>query len=80
MRALPINYGLANLSHYAYVLTVVAYALATLAFACDFAFGREALRSLKPAREPAPDLVAVGAETAAAASPAGTAGPAAGAG
>jgi cytochrome c-type biogenesis protein CcsB len=56
----PINYGLANLSHYAYVATVVAYALAVLAFAGDFAFGREALGPLKPAREPA-DLVAVGA-------------------
>jgi cytochrome c-type biogenesis protein CcsB len=57
----PINYGLANLSHYAYVATVVAYALAVLAFAGDFAFGRETLGPLKPAREPA-DLVAVGAE------------------
>lgn len=59
---MPINYGLANLSHYAYVATVVAYALAVLAFACDFAFGRDALGSLhKPARQPAADLVAVGA-------------------
>lgn len=57
---MPINYGLANLSHYAYVATVVAYALAVLAFAGDFAFGREAIGPLKPAREPA-DLVPVGA-------------------
>ena len=57
---MPIDYGLANLSHYAYVATVVAYALAVLAFAADFAFGREALGPLKPAREPA-ELVAVGA-------------------
>jgi cytochrome c-type biogenesis protein CcsB len=56
----PINEGLANLSHYAFVVTVVAYALAVLAFACDFAFGRHALGPLKPAQEPATDLVAVG--------------------
>jgi cytochrome c-type biogenesis protein CcsB len=57
--AVPINEGLANLSHYAFVVTVVAYALAVLAFACDFAFGRHALGPLKPAQEPATDLVAV---------------------
>jgi cytochrome c-type biogenesis protein CcsB len=57
----PINEGLANLSHYSFVATVVAYALAVLAFACDFAFGRDALGRLRPAREPAADLVAVGA-------------------
>jgi cytochrome c-type biogenesis protein CcsB len=55
----PINEGLANLSHYAFVVTVVAYALAVLAFACDFAFGRHALGPLKPAQESAADLVAV---------------------
>jgi cytochrome c-type biogenesis protein CcsB len=58
--AVPINEGLANLSHYAFVVTVVAYALAVLAFACDFAFGRHAPGPLKPAQEPATDLVAVG--------------------
>jgi cytochrome c-type biogenesis protein CcsB len=57
----PINYGLANLSHYAFVITVVAYALAVLAFACDFAFGRDALAPLRQAGEPAADLVTVGA-------------------
>ena len=62
---MPINDGLANLSHYSFVATVVAYALAVLAFACDFAFGREALGPLRPAREPAADLVAVGAAPAA---------------
>jgi cytochrome c-type biogenesis protein CcsB len=61
----PINDGLANLSHYSFVATVVAYALAVLAFACDFAFGREALGPLRPARAPAADLVAVGAAPAA---------------
>jgi len=65
----PINYGLANLSHYAFVATVVAYALAVLAFACDFAFGRDALAPLRQAREPAADLVTVGAADAAPRSP-----------
>ena len=58
---MPINEGLANLSHYAFVATVVAYALAVLAFAGDFAFGRQVLGQLKQAGEPAADLVAVGA-------------------
>ena len=66
---MPINYGLANLSHYAFVATVVAYALAVLAFACDFAFGRDALAPLRQAREPAADLVTVGAADAAPRSP-----------
>ncbi|HEY6277063.1 MAG TPA: c-type cytochrome biogenesis protein CcsB [Streptosporangiaceae bacterium] len=57
---MPINYGLANLSHDAFMVTVVAYALAVLAFAGDFAFGREVLGQLKPAQEPATDRVAVG--------------------
>ena len=67
---MSINYGLANLSHYAFVGTIVAYALAVLAFACDFAFGREALTPLRQAREPAADLVAAGAPGAAPRSPA----------
>jgi cytochrome c-type biogenesis protein CcsB len=57
----PINDGLANLSHYSYVATVVAYAIALLAFACDFAFGREALASVRRTAEPAAELAAVGA-------------------
>ena len=57
---MPINQGLASLSHYAFVVTVMAYALAVLAFACDFAFGRHAIGPLKAAKEPAADLVAVG--------------------
>ena len=61
---MPINEGLANLSHYAFVATVVAYALAVLAFAGDFAFGRQVLGQLKQAGEPAADLVAVGAPAA----------------
>src|SRR4029077_15653512 len=35
------------------------YALAVLAFACDFAFGWHAIGPLKAAKEPAADLVAV---------------------
>jgi len=65
----PINYGLANLSHYAFVATVVAYALAVLAFACDFAFGREALGPRRQAGQPAADLVTAGAAGAGQASP-----------
>jgi cytochrome c-type biogenesis protein CcsB len=57
----PINYGMANLSHYAYVATVVAYALAVLAFACDFAFSRDLVKAVTPAQEPAADRVPVGA-------------------
>ena len=59
----PINFAMANLSHFSYVVTLVAYALALLAFAGDFAFGREVLRALTPARTGAavPELAAVGA-------------------
>ena len=53
---MPINEGLANLSHYAFVVTVMAYAVAVLAFACDFAFGRHAIGPLKAAKEQAADL------------------------
>jgi len=59
----PINDGLANLSHAAFMVTVVAYALAVLAFAGDFAFGREVLGQRAPAREPATDRVTVGVTT-----------------
>jgi cytochrome c-type biogenesis protein CcsB len=69
--AVPINDGLANLSHAAFIVTVVAYALAVLAFAGDFAFGREALGQLRPAREPARDRVTVGVTAGAAAAGAG---------
>ncbi|MGE5136569.1 MAG: c-type cytochrome biogenesis protein CcsB [Gemmatimonadota bacterium] len=79
---MPINYGMANLSHYSYVATVVAYALAALAFACDFAFGRDLLKTPAPAGEPAPGLVAVGAaaKTGTVAAGGGTAAPAGGPG
>ena len=82
---MPINDGLANLSHAAFMVTVVAYALAVLAFAGDFAFGREVLGKLTPAREPATDRVTVGVTTGAQAggaqagdTPAGGSPPAAG--
>jgi cytochrome c-type biogenesis protein CcsB len=69
--AVPINEGLANLSHAAFIVTVVAYALAVLAFAGDFAFGREVLGQLRPAREPVTDRVTVGVTAGAAAAGAG---------
>jgi len=81
----PINDGLANLSHAAFMVTVVAYALAVLAYAGDFAFGREVLGQRAPAREPATDRVTVGVTTGAQAggaqagdTPAGGSPPAAG--
>ncbi len=58
---MPINYGLANLSHYAFLLTVVTYALAVLAYAGDLAFGREVLAALKSAPRREAALVGVGA-------------------
>ncbi len=69
---MPINYGMANLSHYTYVATVVAYALAVLAFACDFAFGQLVPGSRKPARDRDAELVAVGAGQTAGAGPPAT--------
>ena len=82
---MPINDGLANLSHAAFMVTVVAYALAVLAYAGDFAFGREVLGQRAPAREPATDRVTVGVTTGAQAggaqagdTPAGGSPPAAG--
>jgi cytochrome c-type biogenesis protein CcsB len=76
--AVPINEGLANLSHAAFIVTVMAYAVAVLAFAGDFAFGREVLGQLRPAREPATDRVTVGVT--AGGPPAGTGGDASGPG
>jgi cytochrome c-type biogenesis protein CcsB len=67
----PINDGLANLSHAAFIVTIMAYALAVLAFAGDFAFGREVLGQLRPAREPATDRVTVAVAVAAPATGAG---------
>jgi cytochrome c-type biogenesis protein CcsB len=61
----PINYGLANLSHYAFLITVVTYALAVLAYAGDLAFGREVLAALKSAPRREAELVGVGGAAAA---------------
>ena len=38
---MPINSGLAQLSEHLLLFTIVVYALAMLAYACDFAFGRQ---------------------------------------
>jgi cytochrome c-type biogenesis protein CcsB len=76
----PVNTGLADVSNDFLLAAVVIYALAMLAYACDFAFGRRPARVASAAPEPA--LVAAGtAEAGAAASaPAQAAGARAGAG
>ena len=59
---MPINSGLAQLSEHLLLLTIVVYALAMLAYACDFAFGRQRADESAPAK--APELVTAGAVTA----------------
>jgi len=56
---MPINSGLAQLSEDLLLFTIVVYALAMLAYACDFAFGRQ--RADEPATARAPELVTAGA-------------------
>jgi len=51
----PINTGLADVSNDFLLAAVVIYALAMLAYACDFAFGRKQARVISQA--PAPALV-----------------------
>jgi cytochrome c-type biogenesis protein CcsB len=51
----PINTGLADVSNDLLLAAVVIYALAMLAYACDFAFGRKQARVVT--RAPAPALV-----------------------
>jgi cytochrome c-type biogenesis protein CcsB len=51
----PINTGLADVSNGFLLAAVVIYALAMLAYACDFAFGRKQARVTS--RAPAPALV-----------------------
>jgi len=51
----PINTGLADVSNDFLLAAVVIYALAMLAYACDFAFGRQQARVTS--RAPAPALV-----------------------
>ncbi len=55
---MPVNSGLADLSNGLLLSTVVIYALAMLAYACDFAFGRVTAAAAAPAR--VPELVGAG--------------------
>jgi cytochrome c-type biogenesis protein CcsB len=52
---MPINTGLAQVSEHLLLSTVIIYALAMLAYACDFAFGGVRAPASAPAR--APELV-----------------------
>jgi len=54
-----INIGLAQLSEQLLVLTIVVYAIAMLAYACDFAFGRQ--RIAAPPAAKAPEYAPAGA-------------------
>ncbi len=69
---MQVNTGLANFSYAMVITALVLYALAMLAYACDFAFGKARLLATEPAAEPAAvkELVGVGASAAPAASPA----------
>jgi cytochrome c-type biogenesis protein CcsB len=60
----PVNTGLADISNDLLLAAVVIYALAMLAYACDFAFGNKKVPAVQAARVP----VLVGAEPAGAAS------------
>jgi cytochrome c-type biogenesis protein CcsB len=75
---MPVNSGLADISNDFLLTAVVIYALAMLAYACDFAYGKKKLPALRAAKastavakastavaaEPAPDEVAlVGAKS-----------------
>ena len=69
---MPVNTGLADISNDLLLTAVVIYALAMVAYACDFAFGRKKLPALRasasavPAAESVPDEAAlVGAKLAA---------------
>jgi cytochrome c-type biogenesis protein CcsB len=50
---MPVNTGLADVSNDFLLAAVVIYALAMLAFACDFAFGRKPVKAAAAARVPA---------------------------
>jgi len=76
----PVNLGLAQASNALLLSTVVIYALAMLAYACDFAFGRSPVAGAAAVR--VPELVgtaSVAAQAGAAAAPPATARPAGGA-
>ena len=70
---MPVNTGLADISNDFLLTAVVIYALAMLAYACDFAYGKKKLPALRTAKasaavalEPAPEEAAlVGAKPAA---------------
>jgi len=49
---MPVNSGLAQLSENLLLFTIVVYALAMLAYACDFAFGRQRISEPAPAKVP----------------------------
>jgi cytochrome c-type biogenesis protein CcsB len=69
---MPVNTGLADISNDFLLAAVVIYALAMLAYACDFAYGKKKLPALRTAKasvvvavEPAPEEAAlVGAKPA----------------
>jgi cytochrome c-type biogenesis protein CcsB len=56
----PVNIDLADISNSCLLATVLLYALAMLAYACDFAFGKERLMAAV-ASDAVPELVSVGA-------------------
>ena len=58
---MPINSGLAQISNVLLVLAIVLYALAMLAYACDFAFGRRKAPASSSASARVPELVGAGA-------------------
>jgi cytochrome c-type biogenesis protein CcsB len=50
---MPVNTGLADISNDLLLTAVVIYALAMVAYACDFAFGRKKVPALRAAKVPA---------------------------
>ena len=57
---MPVNIGTAHLSEHLLLFTIVVYALAMLAYAGDFAFGRQRVTAPEKAAR-APELAGVGA-------------------
>jgi cytochrome c-type biogenesis protein CcsB len=78
----PVNLALAQLSDHFLLATVFLYALAMLAYAGDFAYGRRPVRAEAEVTAASPERVTVGAAAvaAAAAAPPAAGGPAAGTG
>jgi cytochrome c-type biogenesis protein CcsB len=76
----PVNTGLAQISYGLLLASLITYALAMLAYACDFAFSKERLMTGIPAEVPAeqPELVGVGAAAGQAAAGSAAGGAAAG--